>query len=183
MRGTAAYRDRAAAQVLLMKWDFNTAVSSRQLAASWRIREAVIFSALLGGLLAPVFLRAQSRIEGQVINGTTGQPAAKQELRLLQPRGGMQQIAAATTDTQGRFVFDKIQNEAGAFYLISTSYQGVDYHEPGQFDSLIKLTVYEATRSDPGLGVELMRLAAQPSGNKVRVQEQFTIRNPSRPPR
>ena len=183
MRGTAAYRDRAAAQVLLMKWDFNTAVSSRQSAVSGRIRGPVMFCTLFGGLLASVTLRAQSRIEGQVINGTTGQPAAKQELRLLQPRGGMQQIAAVTTDAQGRFVFDKIQNEAGAFYLISTSYQGVDYHEPGQFDSLIKLTVYEATRSDPGLRVALLRLAAQPVGNKVRVQEQFTIQNSSRPPR
>jgi hypothetical protein len=36
----------------------------------------------------------------------------------------MQQIAAATTDAQGRFVFDKVQNEAGAFYLVSASYRG-----------------------------------------------------------
>jgi hypothetical protein len=147
------------------------------------IRGAIIFCALLCGLLAPASLRAQSRIEGQVINGTTGQPAARQELRLLQPRGGMQQVASATTDAQGHFVFDKVQNEAGAFHLISTSYQGVDYNEPGQFDSPIKLTVYEATRSDPGLRVELLRLAAQPAGNRIRVQEQFTIQNPSRPPR
>jgi len=134
-------------------------------------------------LLAPVSLCAQSRIEGQVINGTTGQPAVKQELRLLQPRGGMQQISTATTDEQGRFVFPNIPNEAGAFYLISTSYQGVDYNTPGQFDSPIKLTIYEATRSDPGLSVDLLRLAAQPAGSKVRVQEQFTIQNSSRPPR
>lgn len=169
--------------VMFMEPDLNTSDGGRQPAVRGRIRGPVIFCALLSGLLASAALRAQSRIEGQVINGTTGQPAANHELRLLQPRGGMQQIATATTDTQGRFVFDKIQNEAGAFYLISTAYQGVDYHEPGQFDSPIKLTVYEATQSDPGLRVELMRLAAQPAGNKIRVQEQFTIQNPSRPPR
>ncbi len=147
------------------------------------IRNSIKSCALLCVLLVPVSLHAQSRIEGQVINGTTGQPAAKQELRLLQPRGGMQQVATATTDAQGRFVFPNIQNGAGAFYLISASYQGVDYNEPAQFDSPMKLTVYEATRSDPGLRVELLRLAAQPAGTKVRVQEQFTIHNSSRPPR
>ena len=175
--------DRAAASVLVMKRDLNTPFSRRQSAVRGRLCDAVMICALLGGVVSPLSLRAQSRIEGQVINGTTGQPVANHELRLLQPRGGMQQIAAATTDTQGHFVFDKIQNEAGAFYLISTSYQGVDYHEPGRFDSSIKLTVYEATQSDPGLRVELMRLAAQPAGNKIRVQEQFTIQNASHPPR
>lgn len=143
----------------------------------------VIISCFLCGLVAPALLRAQSHIEGQVINGTTGHPVAKQELRLLQPRGGMQQVASASTDAEGRFVFDKVQNEAGAFYLISTSFDGVDYNEPGQFDSPVKITVYEATRSDPGLRVDLLRLAAQPAGNRVRVQEQFTIQNSSRPPR
>jgi hypothetical protein len=59
----------------------------------------------------------------------------------------------------------------------------VDYHEPGRFDSPIKMTIYEASPSDPGLRVELLRLAAQPAGNKVRVQEQFTIQNSSQPPR
>jgi hypothetical protein len=175
-RGTAGCGDRAAAPVLLMKWDLHTAVSGC-------IRGAVMFCAMLGGLLTAVSLRAQSRIEGQVINGTTDQPAVQQELRLLQPRGGMQQVATATTDRQGRFVFDNIKNEAGAFYLISTTYQGVDYNEPARFDSPIKLTLYEATWSDPGLRVELLRLAAQPVGNKVRVQEQFTIQNSGRPPR
>jgi hypothetical protein len=166
-----------------MQEDLNNVVSSRQQAASGRVRAIAMSCALLGSLLAPVSLCAQSRIEGQVVNGTTGQPAVKQELRLLQPRGGMQQIATATTDAQGRFVFSNIQNEAGAFYLISTSYRGVDYNEPCQFDSPMKLTIYEATGADPGLRVELLRLAAQPAGNKVRVQEQFTIQNSSRPPR
>jgi hypothetical protein len=166
-----------------MKWDLNPAVSSRQSAVAGCIRGAVIFGALLGGLLVPGALCAQSRIKGQVTNGTTGRPAAKLELRLLQPRGGMQQVAGATTDAEGRFAFDKLQNEAGAFYLVSASYQGVDYNEPGQFDSPMKLTIYDVTPSDPGLRVELLRLAAQPAGNTVRVQEQFTIQNPSRPPR
>ena len=147
------------------------------------VREGIVICALLCGLLEPAALRAQSPIEGQVVNGTTGRPAAKLELRLLQPRGGMQQIASATTDAQGRFVFDNVQKEAGAFYLVSASYKGVDYNEPGQFDSAMKLTVYEVTPSDPGLRVELLRLAAQPAGDKVRVQEQFTIQNPSQPPR
>jgi hypothetical protein len=138
---------------------------------------------LLCGLAAPTALRAQSRIEGQVINGTTSQPAAKQQLRLLQPRGGMQQIASVSTDAQGRFVFDKVQNEPGAFYLISTSYRGVDYNDPGQFDYPVKVTVYEAIHSDPGLRVALLRLAAQPAGDRVRVEEQFTIQNSTRPPR
>jgi 5-hydroxyisourate hydrolase-like protein (transthyretin family) len=163
--------------------DLNNAVSGRQSAVSGCVRDPVMFCALLCVLVQPAALRAQSRIEGQVINGTTGQPAAKQALRLLQPRGGMQQISTATTDAQGRFAFSNIPNEAGSFYLISTSYQGVDYNEPAQFDSPMKLTVYEATRSDPGLRVELLRLAAQPAGTKVRVQEQFTIQNSSRPPR
>ena len=69
------------------------------------IRNSIKSCALLCVLLVPVSLHAQSRIEGQVINGTTGQPAAKQELRLLQPRGGMQQVATAQRTRKGASSF------------------------------------------------------------------------------
>jgi len=135
----------------------------------------------------PAVLLAQGRIQGVVANGTNGQPVANQAVQLLLPRGGMQRVASATTDASGRFVFPSANIDPSSFYLVQAAYQGVDYNAPAQFDpegtASISITVYDASVFAPPLGIQSARLVVHAQGNKAHVQEMFTIRNGSDPPR
>jgi 5-hydroxyisourate hydrolase-like protein (transthyretin family) len=135
----------------------------------------------------PGVLQAEGRIQGQVGNGTTGQPAANQAVQLLLPRGGMQRVATATTDASGRFAFPSANIDLSSFYLVQAAYQGVDYNAPAQFDSegtaAVSITVYDASASAPRLLIQSARVVVRAQGNKARVQEMFAVRNASDPPR
>jgi len=143
-----------------------------------------VFALLLA--LAPLPLWAEGRIQGRVVNGTTGEPAPYQLVQLLMPRGGMRQVATAKADSSGHFVFSNSDVDPGSFYLLQAVYEGVNYHGPVQFDSngaaTVNLTVYNSTRAAPALRVQSARLIIRAEGGKARVQEMFALENPSAPP-
>ncbi len=144
-------------------------------------------SSLLASLLAPPLHGAQGRIEGQITNGTTRKPVPNQEIRLLQPRQGMQQVATASTDASGRFLFAQSAVDASSFYLLQTDFQGVHYPAPVQFGpdgtAAVNLTVYDSTRSDADIRVHTLRIVARAEGSIVRVEEEYALQNSSAPPR
>lgn len=151
-------------------------------------RSARVGFLVLPGFLFPVFLHAQASIEGQVKNGTTNRPVPNQLIRLLLPRGGMQQVATTATDSEGRFNFGQGEEvDPGAFYLLETEFQGVKYPSPAQFDSTgsarVNITVYDSTHSDAVIRVQSLRLLVRAEGTRVRVQEEYSILNLSSPPR
>lgn len=149
------------------------------------IRSLAACLLLLGS--GPPLLAAGGTIQGQVLNGTTGKPAANQTLRLLMPRGGMQQISSAVTDARGHFVFPSNGLDATSFYLLQATYQDVNYDAPVKFDTdgtaQIDLTVYDSTHSAPPLRIQSARLIVRAESGKVRVQEMFAVRNSIDPPR
>ncbi len=132
-------------------------------------------------------LAAGGNISGQVLNGTTGRPVSGQTLQLLMPRGGMQQVAMAVTDSSGHFALAVKDLATGSFYLLQATYQDVNYHAPVKFDdrgqARVDLTVYDATRTAPQVRVQSARIILNAEGGKVHVQEMFALRNPSDPPR
>jgi hypothetical protein len=99
----------------------------------------------------------------------------------------MQQVATATTDASGRFVFPPANIDPSSFYLVQVAYQGVDYNAPAQFDpqgtATISITVYDASSSAPPLRIQSARVLVRAEGDKARVQEMFAVRNSSDPPR
>jgi 5-hydroxyisourate hydrolase-like protein (transthyretin family) len=137
--------------------------------------------------LVPAVLQAEGTIQGQVANGTTNKPVANQAVRLLLPRGGMQQVATITTNANGRFVFPSAKTDRSSFYLVQVAYQGVDYNAPAQFDAQgtanISITVYDASPAAPPLRIQSARVLVRAEGDKVHVQEMFALRNSSDPPR
>ncbi len=139
------------------------------------------------GLLSPAGAHAQGKVEGAILNGTTHLPVVNHEVRLLRPRGGMQQVGTVSTDAHGRFAFVQGQIDPGSFYLVSTQFQGVAYNAPAQSDSTgaaaVNLTVYDSTRSDSALRVRTLRILARAEGSKIRVQHQYALENSSQPPR
>src|SRR6266700_6251069 len=82
---------------------------------------ALFLCAVALGIIFPTATNAQGRIEGQILNGTTNQPAANQDVRLLSPRGGMQQVGTASTDASGLVVFADSQIDPSSFYLLETT--------------------------------------------------------------
>jgi hypothetical protein len=132
-------------------------------------------------------LVAGGKISGQVTNGTTGAPVSNQTLQLLMPRGGMQQVATAVTDSNGQFVVAASDLATDSFYLLQATYQGVNYHAAVKFDdrgqARADITVYDATRTAPPLRIESSRIILRAEGDKVHVQEMFAIRNAATPPR
>ena len=135
----------------------------------------------------PTLLGAQGRIEGQISNGTSGRPVANQEVRLLQPRQGMQQVAISATDRDGRFLFAESEIDPSSFYLVQTEFHGVHYMSPVKFESksdvTVNLTVYESTPSDSSLRIQVLRVLVRAEGAKAQVREEFAVLNSAEPPR
>jgi hypothetical protein len=154
-----------------------------------RIR--VLAVSLAFATMFPVAVFGQGQVQGAVSNGTNGRAVARQEVRLLMPRGGMQQVATATTDAAGRFVLSADGIDPKSFYLVSTEFDGASYNAPATFDSggnaNVSLTVYDSTRSPAGLRIPAARVfvgaLAGSSGPELHVQEEYAIQNSTQPPR
>ena len=103
------------------------------------------------------------------------------------PRGGMQQVATVTTDSNGNFEATASNLTTDSFYLLQADYQGVNYNTPVKFDdrgqARVDITVYDATHTAPPIRIQSARIIVHPEGGKVHVQEMFALRNTSSPPR
>ena len=73
---------------------------------AWTRRPSVLAVLAVALGLASVGSAQAGTVRGTVRNGTTGQPAAGVELTLVQPMGGMQELAHAKSGPQGEFSFD-----------------------------------------------------------------------------
>jgi hypothetical protein len=126
---------------------------------------------------------AQTKLEGTVENGTTGRPVASQKVQLLVGGAGMSEVATATTDASGRFSITKKEGVTGAFFMIQTVYQAVNYRSRVEGSTPTKLTVFDATDSLPDLHIRSARVVVEAAGVKARVQDFFAIDNVSNPPK
>lgn len=143
-----------------------------------RIRLAIIACLLV---LAPVPLHAGT-LTGTVRNGTTGAPAANQEVVLLELQGGMQAIATTRTDVRGRFQFSHPAVGASPL-LVRVQYQGANYHQnvpPGAQTADIE--IFESTADSSVFQVASRFIVLQPNGPVLLVGEEFLIENRARPP-
>jgi hypothetical protein len=124
-----------------------------------------------------------ARIQGQVSNGTTRQPLAAQKVHVISPRGGMAVVGEATTDANGHFVIEDNQIGTNGFYLLQTTYEGVDYNAPIQIDpsgnASVSVTAYESTSKEPALRVNSARVIVRAEGSQAHVQELFAVDNPA----
>jgi hypothetical protein len=155
----------------------------------YRVERKTTFTVLTVLAVLSVLLGASNRslaarIQGQVSNGTTQQPLAAQKVNVISPRGGMAVVGKATTDANGHFAIDDNQIGANGFYLLQTTYEGVDYNAPIQFDpsgnASVNVTAYESTSKEPDLRVNSARVIVRAEGSQAHVQELFAVHNPTR---
>ena len=131
------------------------------------------------------FAAAQS-ITGTVINGTTGKPAAGDEITLLSLSQGMQEVGSTKTDAQGKFTL-KAPADTNVPHMVRATHGGVSYFPRGgplmPGNTTAEVTVYDAAKKLEGLQqmVEVDRIQAD--GNQLQVIALFAIQNESKPPR
>jgi hypothetical protein len=140
--------------------------------------DGVMKAALL--ILASV-LPAMASVDGTVTNATTGKPQPGVVVMLVQPgQNGMQTLANAKTDAQGKFKVDK-EIPAGPV-LVQTVYGGATYNTmlpPGMPMNGVQIKVYEPTK-DAAIGKPSQHMILiEPTGQNVQVSETFLFDNKS----
>jgi hypothetical protein len=140
---------------------------------------------VLAALLALSALSTATNLKGTVKNGTTGKPAAGDDVVLLDMSQGMQEAARTKSDAQGRFSFN--YEETGGPHMVRALHQGVNYFPQGGIippgTNTAEVTVYDAAAKVPGIGLTVDMLRAQSEGNNLQVTELWVVKNPSSPPR
>ena len=140
---------------------------------------------LFGALLLASIAAAAQNITGTVTNGTTGKPAAGEEVSLLSLSQGMQEIGSTRTDAQGHFSFPAPKDQAP--HMVRVTHEGVGYFPqsgplmPGT--TTAELTIFDSAKKIDALSqtVEVDRL--QSDGKQLQGIALYAVTNRSQPPR
>ncbi|MGH9503762.1 MAG: carboxypeptidase regulatory-like domain-containing protein [Terriglobales bacterium] len=133
----------------------------------------------LAALLATV--ASAQTLSGTLKNGTTGKPAAGDEVILIKLGQGMEEAARTKSGAGGHFSF-KLPDTGP--HLIRAVHQGVTYHSmapPGS--NSVEVQVFDVSKklNDIGVTADVMRFQAQ--GNQLQGTRLFAVNNSSNPPR
>lgn len=135
---------------------------------------------LLAIALAP--MAHGQNLTGTVQNGTTGKPAAGDDVILLNLAQGMEEAARTKTDANGKFTFNAPPD--GNPHLIRVVHQGVTYHKmapPGT--NSVEAQVYDVAKKVEGLTVTADVMRFETDGNDLKVVRLFAVDNNSNPPK
>ena len=134
--------------------------------------------------LASVGTAQAGTVRGAVRNGTTGQLAAGVELTLVQPMGGMKELAHAKSGPQGEFSFDS-PNVGTQPLLIQAMYRGIRFNAaipPGNSNATVQLDIYEPSKDPKTIDVTSHFVIFQSNGATLKVAEEYQVENKSQPP-
>jgi hypothetical protein len=137
--------------------------------------------AILATLLLTSFAAAQT-LTGTIKNGTTGKPAAGDEVILLKLAQGMEEAGRTKADAKGQFSFKL--DDAQSPHLIRAIHQEVTYHRmapPGT--TSVELEVYDVSKKIDGIAVVADIMRVQVEQGQLEVMRAFAVRNTSSPPR
>jgi hypothetical protein len=127
------------------------------------------------------FAGAQT-LTGTVKNGTTGKPAAGDEIVLLKLGQGMEESGRTRTDSKGRFSFKL--DAAQAPHLVRAIHQAVTYHRmapPGT--TSVEVEVYDVGEKIDAIEVLADIMRVQVKQGRLEVAREFAVQNSSKPPR
>ncbi len=121
-------------------------------------------------------------LTGIVRNGTTGKPAAGDDVVLLKLSQGMEEAARTTSDAAGRFSLPVA--DAAAQHLVRVNHQGVNYHRPAPPGSTsVEVEVFDSAAKVEGVKAVVNILRMQTIAAGLEIVEVFGLRNESQPPR
>jgi hypothetical protein len=129
---------------------------------------------------------AAQNITGTVTNGTTGKPAAGDQVELLSLSQGMQVIGNAKSDAQGRFSFPA-PTDPQVPHMVRASHEGVSYFPEGgplmPGSTTANLTVYDSAKKVDGLSQTVEVYRFQSAGKQLDGVTLYAVTNKSQPPR
>jgi len=125
---------------------------------------------------------AFAKIDGTVVNRTTGKPQPGVSITLVKPgQQGMQTLGTTTSDASGHFVFENDQPGGGP-QLLQASYGNVNYNKlmtPNIPTSNVELDVYEATKSPAVAHITQRMLIVEPTLSQIAMGETIVVENDS----
>ncbi|MBI1739894.1 MAG: carboxypeptidase regulatory-like domain-containing protein [Acidobacteriales bacterium] len=133
-------------------------------------------------LLALSSLAAAQTLTGTVTNGTSGKPAAGDEIILINLSNGMEVAAKTKADSSGKFSFKL--TDSGGPHLIRAVHQGVTYHQmapPGT--NSVEVQVYDVARKVADLSMTADVLRLQADSGTLQATRLFAVSNASVPAR
>ena len=140
-------------------------------------------AALVGMLfLTLVTAAAAQTLTGTVTNGTTGKPAAGDEVILINISNGMDVAANTKADGSGKFSFT-LKDGPGP-HLIRAVHQGVTYHQmapPGT--NSVEVNVYDVAKKVPEIQVTANVMRFQADSGTLQGVRLFAVNNASAPPK
>jgi hypothetical protein len=142
------------------------------------VSRRIVVAAL--AILLSAIASAQT-LSGTLKNGTTGKPAAGDDIILIKLGQGMEEAARTKSDGSGKFSFNL--PDSGP-HLIRAVHQGVTYHSmapPGA--NSVEVQVFDVAKklNDISVTADVMRFQAQ--GNQLQTTRLFAVNNASNPPR
>src|SRR6202051_4728777 len=143
---------------------------------------AIRLASILTALLALAVAASADVISGSVTNATTKKPAAGVTVTLVDPMGGMAEVATAKANGQGKFSFNAPPAQGPR--LVRAERSGVNYFKmlpPGV--NTVELSVYDAGSSVEAITGTADVLRLQAEGGKLQATEMFVVGNASQPPR
>lgn len=141
---------------------------------------SALFLVLVTGLAA----QENGTIEGRVVNGTTGNPAAGLEVTLTHFSMEPMPPRTATTDDEGGFRFEGLPMGPRHGYVVSVDYAEVTYTSEfwralqGETQHSLELWVYEITDSDQALRIARSHHVVVPQVQGLAVLELLVLANP-----
>ncbi len=137
-------------------------------------------SALLAAVFSLALASAAQTLTGTVTNGTTGKPAAGDEVILINISNGMDVAGSTKADGNGKFSFKLTGGPEP--HLIRAVHQGVNYHQmapPGVNSADIK--VYDVAPKVTGLSVTADVMRFQADSGTMQGVRLFVVSNTSSP--
>jgi hypothetical protein len=135
---------------------------------------------LLAAIFSLTLSATAQTLSGTVTNGTTGKPAAGDEVILINLTTTMEVAANTKADSNGKFSF-KLTGGAGP-HLIRAVHQGVTYHQiapPGV--SSVDVDVYDVATKVSGLTVTADVIRFQADSGSMQGVRLFVVNNQSSP--
>jgi len=127
------------------------------------------------------FAAAQT-LTGTLTNGTSGKPAAGDQVILINLSNGMEEAAKTKADSSGKFSFKL--TDGGGPHLIRAVHQGVTYHQmapPGT--NSVEVQVYDVARKITDLNMTADVLRVQADSGTLEATRLFAVNNTSVPAR
>lgn len=121
-------------------------------------------------------------LQGTVINRTTGKPQPNVPLDFLSPMANMAQLAAVTSDAQGRFSVTNNSIGSGPV-LIRATFHEVSFNTfapPSR--PQIDVDVFEISKDPNTISIPSHVIIFEPQGAKLVGAEEYEVQNASQPP-